>query len=199
VISAARGGVFKHFTSAGRCAADAGLILETVDGRLAVSQYHDFGRRVEAPSGQNGALPSRLTVAGFLHWTRFETATPLKQSLLLTGMWTGGRFCRTAVREFLQKRIITGRQESPIRLTRSFEFLPQGDGHGGRQLRVTDLVELTDPDVQIRRMAFGTDHETAYVAASGVYQESVLAPWMDLSKHLGQLNSQRRLVITREL
>jgi hypothetical protein len=198
VISAARGGVFKHFTSAGSCATDAGLILETVDGRLAVSQHHDLGRRVEVPTGTNGQIPRRLSVAGPLHWTRFETATPLKQSLLLTGMWTGGRFCRTAVRGFLQKRVITGRKESPIRLTRSFEFLPRDNSHCVGQLRVTDLVELTEPNVQIRRMAFGTDHETAYVAASGVYQESVLAPWTDLGNYVDQLNSQRRAVITRE-
>jgi hypothetical protein len=199
VISAARGGVFKHFTAAGGCAVDAGLILETVDGRLAVSQYHDLSRRVDVPAGGNGMTPRRLSVAGPLHWTRFETATPLKQSLLHTGMWVGGRFCRTAVRKFLQKRAIAGRKESPIRLTRSFEFLPRGNGHCDPQLRVTDLVELTERNVRIRRMAFGTDHESAYVAASGVYQDSVLAPWTDLSQYVGQLNSQRRVVIAREL
>jgi hypothetical protein len=199
VISAARGGVFKHFASTGRCAVDAGLILETVDGRLAVSQYHDLSRRLDVPAGENGATPYRLSVAGPLHWTRFETATPLKQSLLHAGMWAWGRFCRTAVRRFLQKRAITGRKESPIRLTRSFEFLPQGNGRPDWQLRVTDLVELTEPNVRIRRMAFGTDHESAYVAASGVYQDSVLAPWTDLSQYVGQLNSQRRVVIPREL
>jgi hypothetical protein len=47
VISAARGGVFKHFGRSGLAVTDAGLIVETGDGRVAVSQVHDLSRSVE--------------------------------------------------------------------------------------------------------------------------------------------------------
>jgi len=98
----------------------------------------------------------------------------------------------------LQRRLITGRRRCPVRLKRTFEFLPDraADGPG---LRVTDTIELTDAKTQVRRMAFGTDHQATYVAASGVYQEGVLAPWVDLARHVDQLNVRRRVTIVREI
>jgi hypothetical protein len=133
-----------------------------------------------------------------LHWSRFETATPVKQALLQLGMWSVGRWCRTWVRRLLQRRLITGRRSCPVRLQRAFEFLPEPPVPGGPALRVTDTIELCDPRIHVRRMAFGTDHEAAYVAASGVYQESVLRPWTDLQGHVDELNARRRVSVVRE-
>ena len=65
-------------------------------------------------------------------------------------------------------------------------------------LRVTDTIELTTPAATVRRMSFGTDHEAAYVAAGGVYQQSVLGPWTDLSHLVAELNERRRVTIVRE-
>jgi hypothetical protein len=64
---------------------------------------------------------------------------------------------------------------------------------------VTDTSELTDPKTRVRRMSFGSDHQAAYVAASGVYQEGVLGPWTDLKPYVDELNSQRRVTVVREL
>ena len=47
-------------------------------------------------------------------------------------------------------------------------------------------------------MAFGTDHQMAYVAVSGVYQDSVLRPWTDLSEKVAELNAHRRVVVERQ-
>lgn len=192
VISAARGGVFKHFAGNREPVSDAGLIVETADGRFAVSQSHDLTRPVEVADGNR-----RLTVAGALHWCRFETVTPLKQAVFHLGMLLVGRWRRTLVRRLLQRRLITGRRECPVRLTRRFELLPSG-ASGNASLRVTDTIELASPTLQIRRMAFGADHQAAYVAACGVYQPSVLHPWTDLAEHVEKLNSQRSIVIVRE-
>jgi hypothetical protein len=114
-------------------------------------------------------------------------------------MWSLGRWCRTLVRRLLQRRLITGRSPAPIRLVRQFEFLEHREAIGGPSLRVTDTIELTSPNVRVRRMAFGTDHESAYVAASGGYHEAVLQPWTDLSQHVEQLNTLRRVTIVRDL
>jgi len=222
VISAARGGVFKHFNGCDLAVTDAGLIVETSDGRVAVSQMHDLNRSVElggwwsaAGCPQHVALgtcrltlrvgarrpqpPVDLSVSGPLHWVRFETATPVRQALFHAGMWSVGRWCRTWVRRLLQRRLITGRRECPVRLERTFEFLPEPKVPDGPSLRVTDTIELTDAKTQIRRMAFGTDHEAAYVAASGVYQESALRPWTDLEAYVAELNAKRRVTVAREL
>ncbi len=221
VISAARGGVFKHFAAGREPVTDAGLILETADGQLAVSQSHDLTREIETPhlplppgegrgegdcqtiSHSTSPAPALeanngcLTVAGPLHRCRFETVTPLKQAIFHVGMVFVGRWCRTLVRRLLQRRLITGRRTCPVRLTRRFDFLPPGAA-GNVSLRVTDTIELTSPTVQIRRMAFGTDHQAAYVAASGVYQQSVLRPWEDLHEYVHTLNEERRVVVVRE-
>jgi len=208
VISAARGGAFKHFTRSGGPLSDAGLIVETTRGRVAVSQAHDLTRTVEVADGEttpvdgshdDSAAAKALTIAGPLHWVRFETATPLKQAIFHSGMSLVGRWCRTLVRRLLQRRLITGRRKCPVRLKRVCEFLPEQEAMGGPTLRVTDTIELTSRWTGVRRMSYGTDHQTAYVAASGVYQEGVLEPWTDLRPYVDQLNDQRRVTIVREL
>ena len=199
VISTARGGVFKHFLHRRAAATDAGLILETSDGRVAVSQMHDPQRAVEDGDLEHS---KRLTVIGQLHYSCFELATPIKQAMFHVGMSTVGRGCRTLVRRLLQHRLITGRQTCPVRAERVFEFLPEPPGEqsgAAPRLRVTDTIELTSPAVRIRRMSFGTDHQDAYVAASAVYQDSVLQPWVDLGAYVDELNANRRVTVVREI
>lgn len=187
IISGARGGVFKHFAAERPPATDAGLIVETNRG-IAVSQSHDRHRRIEATADLE-----TFSVSSPLHWVRFETVTPLKQAVLQLGMSVVGRYCRTLVRRLLQRRLITGRRECPIRLTRTFEFSADG------RLRVTDRIELLDPQLKIERMSFASDLQAAYVAASDVYQDSLLQPWTDLSQYIAELNQTRQTTIVREL
>jgi hypothetical protein len=193
VVSAARGGTLKHFARDSSCITDAGLVVETADGRVAVSQRHDRQREVVFQEGGPA-----IQVRGQLDWARHETATPLKQALFHLGMVTLGRCCRTLVRRLLQRLLITGRGRCPIRLTRRVEFLAPPASGPGPGLRVTDTIELLDRAVRVRRMSFGSDHETAYVAASGVYQDSVLRPWTDLAVHVEALNARREVTIVRE-
>lgn len=187
IVSAARGGTLKLFAGPRLVACDAGLILQAADGRVAVSQMHDLTRQVEFFRTDAGAV---LRVSGLLNWVRHETATPLRQAVLHLGMITVGRWMRSLVRRLLQKRLITGRRKCPIRHTRQIELPP--DGH----LRVTDTIELLDPKIRVARASFGTDHEATYVAASGVYQDTVLAPWTDLD--VQPLNDERKLVVVRD-
>ena len=175
------------------------------------------------PEGEGDHEPFSLSVVGPLYWCRADVANPLTQSLLHVGMWLAGRWFRTLVRRLLQRRLITGRRTAPIRLTRTLCWrwlpLPFGERVGVREatedeqrpaaapsmsrvpgwtLRVTDVIELCDPRLVVRRMAFGTDHQMAYVAASGVYQDSVLRPWTDLAEKVADLNANRRVVVQRQ-
>lgn len=209
VVSAARGGVFKHFSATGPVATDAGLILESTDGRVAVSQMHDLHRGVEVahaaegspddePTALDTAPVTVLGTSGLLDWVRFETARPIQQAAFHAGMVVFGRWCRTLVRRLLQRRLITGRRKCPIRLTRVFQCLDGADSGAGPTLRVTDTIQLLHPSIAVRRMAFGTDHQAAYVAACGVYQEGVLEPWTDLAAYVDDLNARRSVTIVRE-
>jgi len=197
VVSAARGGVWKHFPCPNEVLTDAGLIVELADGRVAVSQMHDLRREV---SYDGASLPGggTLTVTGRLHFARFETATPVKQALFHAGMVTLGRWCRDAARRLLQRRLITGRRPAPLRLTRRIELLPPPAAPGGPTLRVTDTIELTRRPVRVRRMSFGTDHQAVYVASGNVYQEGVLRPWHPLDRYVRALNHEGRVRVVRE-
>ncbi|MGH7139586.1 MAG: hypothetical protein ACREHD_27920 [Pirellulales bacterium] len=187
VVSAARGGVFKRFAGGCFSHTDAGLIIETTDGRQAVSQCHDRQRQV------TWLETGELTIDGRLHWVKHETATPLKQSLFHIAMWTFGRWCRGLIRKLLQRRLITGRRACPIRHTRRFEFSDDGTCH------VTDHIELLDDSISVQRMAFASDLQSAYVAAANVYQEGILQPRADLAGRIEELNHNRRVFIEREL
>lgn len=197
IISAARGGVVKHFCTGHRPATDTGLVLETTRGRVAVSQMHSAGGFGAMPVGNTHSLPV-FSITRQLHWVRDRTATPLGQALFHLGMLLVGRWCRTLVRRLLQQWLITGRRECPIRFTRTFEFLTRPSPEHGPGLRVTDTVELLDRRLRVRRMALGTDHQAAYVAACGVYQDSVLEPWTDLASHVNELNARRHVAIVHE-
>ena len=94
------------------------------------------------------------------------------------------------MRRLLQRRLITGRRPTSILLSRRFEWT--------KGLRVTDTIELTDPRLRVKQMSFGTDHESACVAATGGYDPSVLQSWADLAEYVEPLNHQRRVTITRE-
>ena len=196
VVSTARGGIFKHFSSPGENTTDAGLIVETADGRIAVSQLHELGREVEYHAAVDSTDVESLTVSGPLHWIRHETLSPLKQAAFHAGMVTIGRYCRGLVRRLLQRRLITGLTESGIRHTRRFEF---NGAEKNYSLRVVDSIFLTDPKIKIRRMSLSSDHQSTYVAACGVYQDSCLTPWTDLGKYTDELNTTRCVIIHRKL
>jgi len=224
IVSAARGGVFKHFADGDLAYTDAGLIVQLEDGRIAVSQQHQMQRSVawavEAADGtqvaadstaiieadaSNNAQPPihaawadgtlRFTVAGPLHVARWETATPIKQAVFHLGMVTVGRWCRGLIRRLLQRRLITGRRDVPIRLTRQFEFTTHEDQP---RLRVVDVIELTSPRVKVARMSYGTDFQSAYVAATGVYQEGTRQLWTHLDDKCRELNERRQVTVVRE-
>ena len=151
-------------------------------------------------SGEVRAKPRVQICAVAGPWTGVASKPPrrVKQAIFHIGMLTVGRWCRTFVRRLLQRRLITGRNSCPLQLTRQIEILPP-ERSDFATLRVTDTIEMTDRRLRVRRMAYGTDHQSVYVAAAGVYQDAVLADWTDLATAVDELNERRRVVITREL
>jgi len=191
IVSAARGGVFKHFSASEPTRTDCGLLVEFADGRAAVSQQHDLAREVSWHDERVLDVRSHLT------WQRHETASPLKQAVFHVGMVYFGRWCRGLIRRLLQRRLITGRRPCGVRLTRRFELSalsPAADA----TLRVTDTIELIDHRLVVRRMHFSSDLQSAYVAATNVYHDDILCPATDLAGCVDELNRTRRITITRE-
>lgn len=194
IVSAARGGSFMHFVNDLRIAVDAGWVLETADGRCAVSQLHSLDRSIDRrdPNAWAMNVSERLTVAGPLHWIRWETATPLKQAVFHMGMQLVGRWCRDLVRRVLQRRLITQRQSCGLELQRTIELL-----EGSTTLRVTDRLIRTDARLKLRRLALSSDLEAPYVAAANVYQAAAWQSWTDMSPHVDELNKRGELTVVR--
>lgn len=188
ILSLARGGIVKHFCGAELVANDAGAILELADGRIAVSQMHDRARTIAWPTDSTAATYS---VRGPMHAARHETATPLKLVIFRLLLLTIGRFCRTFVRLLLQRRLITGRKPLSIEHARGITIEASGT------LRIVDEITLADPRLEVRRLSFGVDHQTTYVAACGVYQDAALLPWFDGSGYVDELNRARKVRIER--
>jgi hypothetical protein len=192
IISTARGGIFKHFDAEKCRTTDAGLVVEFADRRIAVSQLHDPKRAARHTEDS----PPTVEVTSTLHWAYDELLTPWKNALFRMGMLLIGRWCGNLVRKLLQRRIITGRRTAPVSFSRRFEF--HGGGAAKPLLRVIDTIKLTDPRIRVTRMSFGTDHQSSYVAACGIYHDSVLEPWTDLTAYVAELNESRGVTIVRE-
>jgi hypothetical protein len=199
VVSAARGGVFKHFArdasgAMRHLSSDAGVVLELHDGRRASSQWHDAQGNAELR--RCGAL--ELTVSRALCLERHETATPLTQAALHLGMVSVGRWARTWVRRVLQRRTITARRRLPIGLTRRCQWLV-ADDRRAVVFRVCDTLELRAARLRVRRVAFAGEYEAAYVAAAAAYQHGLLQPWTELpADDVQRLNAQRRIELVRQ-
>ena len=199
IVSSARGGVFQAFRRVNDEVSthiDVGLVVELTDGRLAVSQTHDAGQKVDRRDPTTNS-PLDLALTRPLSWVRFERVSPLKQAVLHLGMITVGRWYRTFVRKLLQRRTISGGGASPIQWTRRLQVT-----HGLRgesRFVVTDEIVLTDPRLQVKRLAYASDLQAAYTAAANVYQTASLQPWSDLPHYVETLNRERRIVVVREL
>jgi len=204
VASTARGGCFHRYRDGDSGSAryvDAGLVAEFADGRVAVSQSHDADQPTEVTAtATDGEINDcEITVMRPLAWVRFERATPLKQAALHLGMQAVGRFARNVVRRLLQRKVIASRGMSPLRITRRIQWQADVAGSTDGRLRVIDEIELTSAGAVVRRLAYASDLQAAYTAASNVYSPAMLQPWTDLAEHVATLNASRRVVIVREL
>lgn len=212
-----RGGVFAHFERGARVATDSGLILTVADGRIAVSQRQlareNFFRENEHvaiatpkqpnvsrvdPNLAGSFVSEECTVVSTEHplqWAKFETATPLKQAAFHVGMSLVGRWCRTAIRKVLQRRMITGKRPCPILHRREIRLAtrPKADWN----LQVIDEIRLLDRRLKISSMAFASDLQVGYVAASNVFDNTCLEPWTDLSPFLEGLHRDGKITLVR--
>ncbi|OGV65085.1 MAG: hypothetical protein A3K19_20380 [Lentisphaerae bacterium RIFOXYB12_FULL_65_16] len=164
VANLRKGGVTKVFSPTACVGSDTGLTAELDDGRVLVSHLMDDQHTVLADEGR-----VRFTVTGVFSWRSQKLATPAKLILFRLLNLTLGRFFPNLLRSLLQKMLITGKRRSPYRFKRVIEF-------GTQTVRVTD--ELPDA-MPLRRLAAGSDATSIYVAASNVFQDSVLRrPWV---------------------
>ncbi len=169
-----KGGVFK-LLDAQRClVSDTGLIGELPDGRVVVTHLHDENNQVEAECRNGTGI---FLVKGTFTVRSQKLASPFKQILFRLLNLSLGRFFPNLLRAMLQKLLITGKKRTSLPFERVLTF-----SEGCLQ-----VIDKIPPQAGFRRLSASSDATSIYVAASNVYQESVLnCPWIDAPESVRQ-------------
>lgn len=181
-----KGGAFRYFRA----------------GRFAASDTHlsarlRSGRRTKTAVGHLVAdydvevAPQTIRVAGPLGWAKLTRMNSLRLILLRVGMLTVGRFFPNLVRSFLQRRLIVGRREAPLRFVRTLTRRDEG-WHVRDELRAASWRD-------VESVGIGGDQTSIYVAMSRVFHPSQMRQWMDLTPAARKLADGEPLVIERVL
>jgi hypothetical protein len=176
-LSAAKGGVVRLHVGRSLAYCDSGLVARFADGQVVVS--HLIGPyEVEI-------LETGIRVAGNFGRVRFRLPSPLGQAIFHVGMLLLGRWGSDWVRALLQRILIVGKRDDPMRFQRTLTM--------GKEVRLVD--EIWNPLVKGARrrvveLYAGTDHTSIYVAMSRSYQRACLLRWTHYGECLEPLHRE---------
>lgn len=182
-IALNKGGVLKFFRDTRLVLSDTGVSLRMRDGRIAVPHLID--------NYQRHLQPDRILISGRMGWAKQTEMTPLKLVLLRLINLTLGRVAPNAVRLFLQRRLVTGKQVAPYRFERVIEWTGSG-------WNVIDRVE-TASWRDVAAAGIGPGQTSITVAMSRTFQSGQLQPWLDLTDKLRVLREGEPLVVHRSV
>lgn len=185
-LSHRKGGTFKLFRDGRLVASDTHLSL-LVDTRAGLKNavghlVGDYAVRVEDDA---------IEISGSLGWAKRTGMNPRRLMFLRAFMGTIGRFSSNLVRRALQRLLITGKRQAPIRFRRRLTWR-------GGTWHVRDEVE-TDRWDRVRAIGIGGHQTSIYVVMSRVFQEGQMQPWCDLTPLIRHLTRRGRLVVDRVL
>lgn len=157
-----KGGVLKVYSDQACIYSDTGLIGRQRDGYILVSHLQDEQHVVNASCDKGS-----YTVSGCFSRRSTKLASPLKLIIFRLLNITFGRFFPNLLRKLLQKILITGKQRSELKFERTISFSD-------------DSITIFDrfPAGKFKQLSIGSDATSIYVAASNVYQDSILQPWL---------------------
>jgi hypothetical protein len=184
VISAAKGGVFRLYVAGKATCSDSGIIIRLKNGTTLVSHLiGDYQVRVRDDG---------IEVGGQFGECKYRLPTVLSQAMFHVGMLTVGRWRSNLVRHLLQRFLITGKRQDPMRFRRNISF-------GERVVLVDEIWrdKRRGAGRYIAAMYAGTDLTSIYVAASQNYQQSCLLPWTDYGGFREKLNREGYVRIER--
>ena len=181
VVSASKGGCVKVFDQQGPVYSDTGLIGRTKSGEVLVSHLIDEEHQITVDEER-----CEIIVEGVMSRRRHPLPSPVKQMLFRIMNLSVGRLASDMVRFILQKVLITGTPRSGVRFRRRIRC-------GDLGVEIDDTIDLAGENIRFEQLAVGSDATSIYVAASNIFQESNLLPWLDLSELVGELNGKGRI------
>jgi len=154
-----KGGVTKVFSSSGCLGSDTGIVGQLEKGSVIVTHLMDDRHQV-----QGDEAAGEFSVSGVFSLRSWKLASPLKLICFRMVNLTFGRFFPGLLRYLLQKILITGKRRTAYPFIRKIRY-------------EEDAVHVCDEfprPIPLTRMSAASDATSIYVAASNVYQESVL-------------------------
>ena len=189
VFSASRGGSWAWSSARGQ-RTEAALVLQDDRGQVAHSATWLPDPDAVVHLGAQG-LDAQLSTQLRLYRRRY--AGVVSQAAFRMGMAALGRFCRTGVRRWLQRLVISPGGAVPVWLRRRVRYrLEPSPG-----VEVTDQVELSGHRFVPRHIWIATDLVPQYTAAAGTAQPVLMQPWQDWSGWAPALRATGKLCLRR--
>ena len=154
-----KGGVLKVFTNDKCIVSDTGLIGRCRDKKVLVSHLLDSQNQISVNPDEG-----IFKVKGFFSIRKSKLSTPFKLILFRLLNMSLGRFFPNLLRMLLQKLLITGKTHTQFKFERIIRF----------DEKAVEIEDKIDPKAEFDSLSVGSDATSIYVAASNVYQESVL-------------------------
>ena len=164
-----KGGVIKVYDSERCVYSDTGLIGKTAGGAVLISHLQDEANVVTADVDAGA-----FEVKGCFSKRKSKLADPVKLIIFRMLNMTLGRFAPNLLRSLLQKILITGKNRTEFWFERKITFADD-------KVVVEDKV---DPKAGFVSLSVGSDATSIYVAASNVYQDSVMLGWQEATKEV---------------
>ncbi len=168
-----KGGVFKLFRGNELAFSDTQISIQLDDGAVAVA--HAINAYEIAVS------EDQISISGSFTWAKQTEMTTPKLVCFRIGMATIGRFFPNAVRKFLQKLLITGKNEAPFRFTRTARW-------DAGQWKITDEVRADDWS-RLQAAGIGPAQTSIYVVMSRTFQNEQLQNCLDLTDAIKRLKT----------
>ena len=174
-----KGGVIKVYDNEKCIYSDTGLIGKAADGAVLISHLQDEQNVITAdePAGV-------FTVKGCFSKRKSKLADPTKLIIFRMLNMTLGRFAPNLLRSLLQKILITGKNRTPFWFERKIVFADD---------KVT-IEDTVDPKAGFVSLSVGSDATSIYVAASNVYQDSVMLDWQNASAEVCKGETWKRII-----
>lgn len=173
IAGLSKGGCYRLYSGTELIANDSGPVLVLEDGSVLVSHLgHDAGHHIQEDGATCSTVFSR---------SERERLTPVKMVLLRLLMITFGRFFPDAVRKRLQKRLVTGRRQTPFRLTRTFRDI-------GGAWEVEDHIRKPAGSPAVGSIQLSVGLTSTATAASQPWEQGWLIPWSRRDRECEILN-----------
>ncbi|MCP3890557.1 MAG: hypothetical protein GY702_17050 [Desulfobulbaceae bacterium] len=182
-IALNKGGVFKLFDGNRLICSDTQFSFKVKQGEKVRNAVAHLAGAYQVEVEEN-----KIVIRGEFGWAKQKQMTTFNLIVLRLIMYCGGRLFPDLVRKLLQKVLITGKKNAPLKFVRTFHKDESG-------WIVEDVVNA--PWANIVEGGLGGHQTSIYVVMSRTFQDGQLQPWKDYSHEISQLKDDQVFELKR--